>query len=102
MRIVNWVGAAAALALVTGCAGGGGGFGTSNQVVVSLDGDISDIPGATATAERQCASRGGHARFVLLQSTSSGGSQNGFTQRPPAAVFTCDPAAGSQPAPTTR
>ena len=91
--------AAAGMLGLAGCAGGaGGGFGSSSQVVVNMDGDPSDIVGATAVAERECAGRGARARFILLQPTSSGSSQGGFTLRPPAAIFACDPlgpAAGS-------
>ncbi len=77
---------------LAGCAGGsGGGFGASSQVVVNMDDGSGDIAAATAIADRTCASRGARARFILLQPTSSGSSQGGFTLRPPAAVFACDP-----------
>lgn len=84
---------------LAGCAGAsggaGGGFGSSSQVVVNMDGDPGDIAGATVTADRECASRGARARFILLQPTSSGGSQGGYTLRPPAAIFACDPVAAA-------
>ncbi len=85
---------------LAGCAGGAGGaFGSSSQVVVNMDADPGDIAGATAVADRECASRGARARFILLQPTSSGGSQGGFTLRPPAAIFACDPVGPGAPTP---
>ena len=87
----------AAVAVVAACAGGqpgGGTAGNAGQVVVRLDGDISDVDGATRVADRTCATRGGRARFIALVSPPPSFAPRipPATANVPEAVFTCDPA----------
>ncbi len=90
-----WV-AVSLVAMLAACstAGPGGTAGGSSQVVVRLDGDISDVDGATRVAERTCASRGARARFVALVSPPPPFGSPRVPPRTasiPEAVFACDP-----------
>ncbi|MBL8835203.1 MAG: hypothetical protein JNL66_03115 [Alphaproteobacteria bacterium] len=77
---------AAALALLlAGCAAGGTGAGSSNQIVVRLDPSIPDLNAATIVAQRDCSSRGGMAVLLSTQTAAAAGSPGTRT-----ATFACD------------
>jgi len=61
-----------------------------NQVVVRVE-DNQNIEGATAVAQETCARRGGHARLVAVVNQNVSSRHRTFEQRPPDAVFSCDP-----------
>ena len=84
----------AAMGLAVVASGLGGCTGRSlldpNQVVVRVE-DNRDIEGATQVAQETCARRGGRARLVAVVNQNVGGRFRNFEQRPPDAVFSCDP-----------
>jgi hypothetical protein len=84
--------AAMGLAIVSGGLGGctGRSLLDPNQVVVRVE-DNRDIEGATQVAQETCARRGGRARLVAVVNQNVGGRFRNFEQRPPDAVFECDP-----------
>jgi hypothetical protein len=73
-----------------GCAGGGPSLVDPNQVVVRVE-DNQNVEGAIQVAQETCARRGGRARLVAVVNQNVSFRHRNFEQRPPDAVFTCDP-----------